>query len=147
MLETSAVVPLPIFKTYQNKDMKEPKTQQYAAMIVAVELNGEHLLFVAQHNVLSTYEIKTGRELTDADRLAWKHGMRTGWAEQRAKDRTLSSGTITAGIPWVRLATSPSPIASLKGTTDEKGRITIQYTTSDGVPQTVHLNESRHLGR
>jgi hypothetical protein len=59
----------------------------------------------------------------------------------------LSDGDARVGAPWIRLATSPSAITNLKATADDKGRITIQYATSDGIPQTLYLDETRHPGR
>ncbi|MGA2434272.1 MAG: hypothetical protein ABSG25_03210 [Bryobacteraceae bacterium] len=121
ILEASALVPLQVFKTYQWKGMKEPRTVQKAAMIVAVQLNGEHLLFVGQDNVNTTYKVKP------------------------EKDGTFSDASMCA--PWVRLDTSSSAITSLKGTADDKGRITIQYAAADGAPHALFLDETRHPAR
>jgi hypothetical protein len=145
VLEASAVVPLQVFKSYQAKGVREPKTLQYAAMIVAVQLNGEHLVLVGQHDVMAGYEVEVGREPSFADDMAWRAGRRTRSAPGQA-DRTLSSRTAATGAPWVRLTTSSSAITSLKGMADSKGRITVEYTAA-GVPQTLYLNEQRRLGR
>jgi hypothetical protein len=124
VVEASAMVPLPVFKTYQWKDMKEPETLQYAAILLAARLGDEHLLLVGRGNMPTTYRIRPNRN-----------------------DGTLSGGDAGTVAPWIRLATAPSAITSLKGTADAKGRITVEYTTSGGAPQTLYLNEDRRPGR
>ena len=123
IVEASAIVPLHLFKTWTLKGEHEPMTIQEAAMIVAVQLNGEHLLFVGQDNVNTTYKVKP------------------------EKDGTLSRRDAGSGAPWVRLDTLSSAITSLKGTADDKGRITLQYATADGAPHSLFLDETRHPAR
>jgi len=116
-LETSAIVPLQEFKTYQEDGMTEPETLQYAATIVAVRLNGEHLLFAARHNVITTHEVKA------------------------EKDGTLST---RGGEPWVRLLAVPAKVTRLSGSADPNGLITLEYTTEDGHAGRVYLDKDRH---
>jgi len=123
VLEASVFVPLQVFKTYQERGMKEPETIQYAAMVVAARVGDEHVLLIGQKNTLATRAVAVG------------------------KDGTLLPRTISWGAPWIRLATFPTAITSLKGTADAKGRITLQYTGADSIEQTLYLNEQRHPGR
>jgi hypothetical protein len=120
VLEASAIVPLQEFWTYKYKDMKEPKTVRLAAMIVAARLNGEHVLFAAQHNAATTRLIEA------------------------KEDGTLSGGDTASGAPWVRLATVPSKVTKLSGTADPTGQVTLEYTTEDGRSGKVYLDKSRH---
>lgn len=120
LLEASALVPLQVFHAYQGKDMKQPKTVQKAAAIVAARLNGEHVVMVAQHNVSVGRKIVPGR------------------------DGALSPGDVVSLAPWVRLATVTSKVTKLSGTADATGRITLEYTTEDGGGSRVYLDQNRH---
>lgn len=124
VVEASAMVPLQVFKTYQEPSMARPETLQYAATLLAARLGDEHLLLIGRRNMPTTYRIQPNRE-----------------------DGTLSAGDAGTVAPWIRLATSPSAIASLKGTADPQGRITVEFSASDGATQTLYLNEDRHIGR
>ena len=119
ILEASAVVPLRVFKTYRETGMSKPKTIQEAVLLVAVQLNGEHVIMAAQHNVSSTYGL------------------------DRIKNGTLPYRDVSTGAPWVRLATLPAAVTILKATADDKDRLTVQYV-SGGVARTMHLDEKRH---
>src|ERR1700690_1325575 len=119
VLEDSVIVPLQRFKTYQEKGMANQKTTQYAALAVAVRLGSEHLIFVGRKDVRTTDDVETG------------------------KDGTLTKGTAQDGAPWVRVATVPGKVTSLKATADVSGLITVEYTTADGGGGKVHLDENR----
>jgi hypothetical protein len=120
VLEASAIVPLQEFKTFRDDGMEEPETLQSAAMVVAVSLGGENMLFAAQHNMITTYRIDT------------------------AKDGTLSKGDAISGAPWIRLTTVPAKVTKLTGTADPSGQITLEYTTEDGGGGKIYLDKNRH---
>jgi hypothetical protein len=117
-LETWAVVPLQEFTTFQEEGMKAPETVQKAAMIVAVSLNGEHVIMAAQHNASASRKIL---EL-DKEENRWIHG----------------------GEHWVRLATLTSKVTRLSGTADPSGQITVEYATEDGGGRKLYLDKNRH---
>jgi hypothetical protein len=120
VLEASAMVPLGLFKTSQDEGMDQPETSQYGVMIVAVQMNGEHLILAALHNLRTDYRIETN------------------------KDGTLSDRAAIAGAPWVRLATVPAKVTKLTGTADPSGQITLDHTTEDGGGGKIYLDKSRH---
>ena len=120
VLEASAIVPLQEFETYQEEGMARPRTLQYAATIVAVQLAGEHVLLAAQNDAPTTYAVET------------------------EEDGTLTTRETHGGAPWVRLRTVPSVVTSLKGTAAATGLITLEYTTADGGGGKIYLDKSRH---
>jgi len=121
---TATVMPLQSFKTYQWKDMKERKTYREEALLIAARMGDDHLLMASQGNISATYKAPASPE------------------------GSIPEGWVGAGKPWIRIATSPSPITSLKGTADDKGLITVEYTTADGVQHPpLHLDEKRHVER
>ncbi len=117
-LEAWTLVPLQEFSTFQDKGVEKPETLQSATMIVAVLINGEHLVMAAQHKTITTDKILE----RDKEDNRWAYG----------------------GEPWVRLATLHSKVTKLSGEADPTGRITLEYTTEDGGGSRVHLDENRH---
>lgn len=117
-VEASAVVLLDEFRTYQNADMSAPKTVREAAVLVAVDLGGQHLVLVGRGNVTAGETVERTKEGTLWDPLRMS--------------------------PWVRLATVQSKITKLTGTADPSGQITLEYTTEDGAGSRISLDKNRH---
>jgi len=119
LLEASALVPLHTFTTLTSPSVKQPRTEQDAAMIVAVQLAGEHVILVGKKDGGTTFKIKAENDGT------FKHG--TG-----------------LGAPWIRLATVSSKITEITATTDADDRITLKYATANGTNGTIYLDKNRH---
>ncbi|MGA2434273.1 MAG: hypothetical protein ABSG25_03215, partial [Bryobacteraceae bacterium] len=118
ILESSVLVPLHVFKTWTSKGEHELTTEQQAAMIVAVQLAGEHVLFAATKNTTARLKIKPEKDGSFSDSLL--------------------------GAPWIRLATVSSKITTLTATTDADDRITLKYATANGTTGTIYLDKNRH---
>jgi hypothetical protein len=118
VLEASAIVPLQQSKTHTRKDSKDPETFQEAAEIVAVQLNGVHLLFAGLHNVSTVHELPDPANTG----IRWVYGLE----------------------PWVRVAAAPSKVKKLSGTADPSGQITLEYTHEDGGGGKAYLDKTRH---
>ncbi len=119
ILEASAIIPLHSTRTWiAGGGSTKTRSAQEAAMIVAVQLAGEHVLLAGGRNATTNFEI-----------------------EPKKKDGSFDAAV--SGAPWIRLATVPFAVTSIKATADGKDRISIQYTAG-GAARTMHLDETRH---
>jgi hypothetical protein len=117
LVEVAAMATLHRTRTYWDDDGNQI-SEPLAAVVLAAGLGGDHLLLIAGKDMPSTYQVETN------------------------PDQTLDAAQV--GQPWIRLRSVKSRITSLKATADASDLITIQYTTSDGTTQTVHLDSTRH---